>query len=600
MEKYLDFSVQKSRMEMDMVRIRKETIMRRAKLTALVLSLAMAMSTAGAFACTGVYIGSEASLDGTTIVGRSEDQGKGFYSKMFKVEPRKTEAGRYYVDEGVEQEGFKVPLPETTYKYTYVPDSSDLEDGQYPGSCTNEYGVVVVGTVSASPKAAFEEQDPYVHPGLREAILPGLIACQVKTARGAVDKLAELTDKYGSEEGNILFFVDKKEAWIFESYGGHQYAAMKMPKDKVSVFGNHFMIGQVNKNDHRNFVFSDGLFETMEKAGGVVIENGKYNLVKSISDYPREDYNNMRNWGGMKLLAPSKAGAYSDNTYYPLFYKPDHKVSVGRVMDVFRYRYEGTEFDMMKPGNEGMRAIGVARSSQVHIVQNFKFLPSDTCNLQWLAMGNAEHSVFIPAFSGITDTHPAYQVDGSYKYNHDSLYSATKRMNVASYDRQFLSQGVKDYWKLQEKMMIRDTKKELAKIGRAYAKGRDNGRTYVTELSKEYAEEQYKNSDALFDELLFTSINNVNDRPDNGRKAVFVPNIDLVKCAKAAGYYVNSEDGETYTFTKYNKTAKYVVKAGEKNCTARIKGTTKNVELSRAPYVENGVLYAPTDFARTL
>ena len=574
--------------------------MRRAKIVALVLSFAMVMSTAGAFACTGVYIGSDASKDGTTIVGRSEDQGRGFYSKMFKVEPRKTEAGRYYVDEGVDQEGFKVPLPKTTYKYTYVPDSSDLEDGQYPGSCTNEYGVVVVGTVSASPKAAFEEQDPYVHPGLREAILPGLIACQVKTARGAVDKIAELTDKYGSEEGNILFFVDKKEAWIFESYGGHQYAAMKMPKDKVSVFGNHFMIGQVDKNDHKNFVFSKGLFKTMKKAGGVVKENGKYNLVKSISDFPRESYNNMRNWGGMKMLAPSKAGEYSNETYYPLFYKPDQKVSVDRVMDVFRYRYEGTEFDMMKPGNEGMRAIGVARSSQVHVVQNFKDLPKDTCNLQWLAMGNAEHSVFIPAFSGITETHPAYHIDGSYKYNHDSLYSATKRMNVASYDRQFLSQGVKDYWKLQEKMMIRDTKKEMNKIRKAYATSRKTGRAYVTDLSMGYADEQYKNSDALFDELLFTAINNVNDRPDNGRKAVFVPNIDLEKYAKSAGYKVKDNNDGTYTFTKRNKTAKYVVTVGSKEATARIKGTTKTIELSHAPYVDNGVLYAPTDFARTL
>ena len=575
--------------------------MRRAKIVALVLSLAMVMSTAGAFACTGVYIGSDASKDGTTIVGRSEDQGRGFYSKMFKVQPRITQSGRYYVDEGVDQEGFKVKLPKTTYKYTYVPDSSDLEDGQYPGSCTNEYGLVVVGTVSASPSKAFEEQDPYVHPGLREAILPGLIACQTKTARGAVEKLADLTDKYGSEEGNILFFVDKKEAWIFESYGGHQYAAMKMPKDKVSVFGNHFMIGKVDRNDHRNFVFSKDLFKTIDKAGNAVIEDGKYNLVKSISDYPREDYNNMRNWGGMMLLAPSKAGAYSDDTYYPLFYKPDQKVSVDRVMDVFRYRYEGTEFDMMKPGNEGLRPIGVARSSQVHIVQNFKDLPRDTCNLQWLAMGNAEHSVFIPAFSGITETHPAYNIDGSYKYNHDSLYSATKRMNVASYDRQFLSSGVKDYWKLQEKMMIHDTKKELSKIRKAYAKGKNRGRNYVTDLSKGYAEEQYQNSDALFDELLFTAINNVNDRPDNERKAVFVPNIDLEKYAKSAGYRVRtSDDGNTYTFTKRNGSAKYVVTAGDTNCSARIKGTSKTIELSHAPYVEDGVLYAPTDFVRTL
>ena len=159
--------------------------MRRLKLVALVMTLAMVISTASAFACTGAYVGKDVSEDGTTIIARSEDQGTGAYAKMFKVQPRVTKAGRYYVDEGEDQKGFKVPLPKTTYKYTYVPDVSTHGDGEYPASCTNEYGLAVVGTVSASPSEAYEAADPFKETGtgLREAILPGLIACQAKTAR---------------------------------------------------------------------------------------------------------------------------------------------------------------------------------------------------------------------------------------------------------------------------------------------------------------------------------------------------------------------------------------------------------------------------------
>ena len=154
--------------------------MRRLKLVALVMTLAMVISTASAFACTGAYVGKDVSEDGTTIIARSEDQGTGAYAKMFKVQPRVTKAGRYYVDEGEDQKGFKVPLPKTTYKYTYVPDVSTHGDGEYPASCTNEYGLAVVGTVSASPSEAYEAADPFKETGtgLREAILPGLIACQ--------------------------------------------------------------------------------------------------------------------------------------------------------------------------------------------------------------------------------------------------------------------------------------------------------------------------------------------------------------------------------------------------------------------------------------
>ena len=110
--------------------------MRRLKLVALVMTLAMVISTASAFACTGAYVGKDVSEDGTTIIARSEDQGTGAYAKMFKVQPRVTKAGRYYVDEGEDQKGFKVPLPKTTYKYTYVPDVSTHGDGEYPASCT--------------------------------------------------------------------------------------------------------------------------------------------------------------------------------------------------------------------------------------------------------------------------------------------------------------------------------------------------------------------------------------------------------------------------------------------------------------------------------
>lgn len=87
--------------------------MRRLKLVAFVMTLAMVISTASAFACTGAYVGKDVSEDGTTIIARSEDQGTGAYAKMFKVQPRVTKAGRYYVDEGEDQKGFKVPLPKT-------------------------------------------------------------------------------------------------------------------------------------------------------------------------------------------------------------------------------------------------------------------------------------------------------------------------------------------------------------------------------------------------------------------------------------------------------------------------------------------------------
>ena len=74
--------------------------MRKLKLIVMTVILTMIVTTSGAFACTGMYVGKDVSAEGTTVIARSEDQGSGSYNKMFKVQERVTKSGRYYVDEG--------------------------------------------------------------------------------------------------------------------------------------------------------------------------------------------------------------------------------------------------------------------------------------------------------------------------------------------------------------------------------------------------------------------------------------------------------------------------------------------------------------------
>ncbi len=555
------------------------------------------VSTAKASACTGVYVGKKASADGSAIVGRSEDQGSGAYNKRFYVRPAISEAGRTYVDTGDGQENFSVPLPEKTYKYTYIPDSSDAGDGEYPACSMNEYGLTVVATVTAAAKDEYLELDPYITPGLREAILAGVLAAQCKTARESVDKLAEMMEEYGSAEGNILFFVDQKEAWMFECYGGHGYAAMKMPEDKVAVFGNNFMIETVDREDKENFVISEKLFDLMDKLGPV-IEAGKYNIAKSISVNPREEVSNMRTWVGHKILAPSTVGAYSDEIFYPLFYTPDEKVTVETVMDIFRNRYEDTIYDMRTPENKGRRPIGVTRTGEVHIVQTFDHLPEDSCHLQWLALGNAEHSVFIPAFGGITDTNEAYHVDGS-RYDDNSMYSANKKIcAIAETDREFLSKGTKDFWKIQEQLMIKEMNEEVSKVEAVYAQGLEAGRKYVTDLAEHYAEKQFKNSKLLFDDLFWTMTGNADDRVDNQKKRHFVTETEVSEWTKLSDYELSEKDTEMYSLKKDDK--EYVLKIGDKRCNVKHGEEEYEIMLTLTPEVIDGRLYAPVDFLMDL
>ena len=493
--------------------------MKKFKAIAIVLMLSMVFQTTFASACTGMYVGKDASKSGNTIIARSEDQGGGCYNNLFKVQKRITKAGRYMKDTGENQKGFKVPLPKTTYKYTYVPNWTGDPEGEYPASCMNEYGLAVVGTITAFSNDRYLELDPMKQPGtgLREAILPALIACQCKTSKGAVNKLANLLDRYGSEEGNILFFSDKKEAWIFEIYGGHGYCAMKMPTDKVAVFGNQFNIGRVDKDDKDTYVFSDNLFDVMDEMGPV-IEDGQYNIVKTVGE-ELGDYGNMRTWRGHQVLAPSTAGSYSTNTYYDLFYKPDYKVSALDLMNLYRDRYQGTSYDMQL--HPEYRPIGVTRQSNVHIIETFRDLPSDTCQLQWLTVGGAEGNVFIPAFSGITDTYKAYKVDGK-SFNENSAYFTFRKVSaLAQTDRDYLMDGVNKFYQAQEQKMYKEVYKKVKDIKKAYKKSKKSGRKYVTNYAKNLAKKQIANAKKLYKQLILVQIDNLNDR--NGeQKTVFV------------------------------------------------------------------------------
>ena len=213
--------------------------------SAMALAATIILSTAtGAFACTDLYVGKEVSEDGTTIIARSEDISAS-YDKLEVVIPASDEPGRIIEDIN----DFAYPLPDHTYKYTRMEDYSTAGDGLYAAYCTNEMGVAITGTVSASGCAAYREADPTVETGLREAVLPAIAAATSATAKEAVEVLAAVVNEYGSAEGNVILVADQTETWIMEFYGGKQYAAMKLPEDQVAVFGNHFMLGAIDPED---------------------------------------------------------------------------------------------------------------------------------------------------------------------------------------------------------------------------------------------------------------------------------------------------------------------------------------------------------------
>ena len=223
------------------------------------LLLLFCLFSGTAHACTGVYIGREATTDGSVIIARSNDT-QGNFPQRMTVVPRIEQDQDRQMPVDNEHSSF-FDLPNTTFKYIGTPfmASAQLENGtgMDDAVCINEYGVAMTMSVTAFSNKAAMAADPWIAHGITETTMNQLVLAVSRSAREAVQKLSQLIDQYGSSETNIALIIDQKEAWYVEMYTGHQYAAVKLPEDKVSVLGNEFNLEYLS--DYADCITSENL-----------------------------------------------------------------------------------------------------------------------------------------------------------------------------------------------------------------------------------------------------------------------------------------------------------------------------------------------------
>lgn len=457
----------------------------------------MALTSIGsAFACTGTIVGSDWTDDGSTIVARTEDISAN-HAKNFIVHPRTTyKAGEMFQDVTT---GFTYPQPSVAYQYSSVPDTDIEADGYYGEIGFNEYGVSVDATVSASANEKAQAADPYVADGLREADIVDVILPRVKSAREGVNLVAKILEEKGAAEGNVFTIADKDEVWYIEIYTGHRFAAYKVPDDVVAVFPNCFMLGEVDLNNAERYVASKDLISFAKENGFYQEHNGKFHAALSYSE-PISGGNRDRAWAGQNFLG--HAVDY-DAPVFDLFFTPDDpadKISVKDVMELQRYRNEGT--DKTPEKDSSVRTIGTERSAEAHIVQFKDQYPKELGGLLWMTMGNPEHAVYLPSFGNIEDTADAYQVD-AVAYDADSAYWKFRSLSTLSeLNREKYGAGVRAYWDAYENALIEKQAETDAEVIAMMAKNEDKAADYTTALAETIANDAMNKADTMFSELM--------------------------------------------------------------------------------------------------
>lgn len=121
----------------------------------LAVTAVMTLSSTGALACTGYYVGKQASASGHTIIGHTVDAWNTAQAKQV-VYPHSEEPGRT-VTVGANE----VPLPDVTYQYTSTP----FIEGLWDNAVANEMGVTMTGSVTTYISDGIMAADPYVQDG---------------------------------------------------------------------------------------------------------------------------------------------------------------------------------------------------------------------------------------------------------------------------------------------------------------------------------------------------------------------------------------------------------------------------------------------------
>jgi dipeptidase len=297
---------------------------------------------------------------------------------------------------------------------------------------------------------------------------------RAKTAREAIAVVDALCREYGyGSSGETFSIADKNEAWIMELIGkgpgqkGIVWVAARVPDGFITAHANMSRITTFPLNDPDNWLCSSDVVTFAIERGFYKTDSGKPFSFREAY-HPRQGPDQQRAcagrvWSICRRAAPSRN--FSDAYFrgaagaedYPLFVKPDKRLSVGDVMALMRDHYEGTPYDMTKGIDAGPfgsplrlrelafsvegkgymweRPISTQQAGFVVVTQSRNGLPDAVGGLTWFTPDEASTSCFIPLYCSI-GTLPEPYTRGEYrKFTWDSAWWVTNLVSNLAYDR---------------------------------------------------------------------------------------------------------------------------------------------------------------------
>ena len=388
--------------------------------------------------CTSILVTKGASQDGSVMITYACDAE---FLPHLKYIPAEDHEENEYIELD-DWNGGTVKIKQVPHTYAVV-------------GLINEHQVAI-GETTTSGRKELQNPEGLLHYGM----LMQLMLQRAKTAKEGVLVIVNLVEEYGYNSTMEAFSIsDPKEAWILEMIGPGQggkgaiWVALRVPDGYVSCHANLSRIGEIPFKDKKNCMYS-------KNVKSLAIEKGYYDPNSGKPFRFNEAYGAIdplglrtcatRVWSVFNRCAPSLNlssdyhRAVDGAEPYPLWIKPDKKLSVQDVMALTRDHYEGTEFDMtigIDASDFGSpyrwrpltwevdsvkytweRPVATQQTAFSFISQSRSWLPNPIGGIYWYGIDDAYTTCFVPFYCSITDIPEAFNSGDLQKFSWDSAW----------------------------------------------------------------------------------------------------------------------------------------------------------------------------------
>ena len=295
---------------------------------------------------------------------------------------------------------------------------------------------------------------------------------RASSAREAILIMDALAKEYGYRDtGESFSIADKDEAWILDFIGkgkhgsGAVWVAARVPDGYISAHANQSRITTINWVDKKNWMWSEDVVEFARNMGWHSGPDSEFSFADSYAPPTSQSLLlcESRVWSIFNRAAPSAnySAAYwrgvEGANPYPLFIKPDKKISVQDVMNFHRDHYHDTPYYTGTGVGAGPfenpyrwrpltfklegdttqycweRTISQVQTAFSFITQARNYLPDPIGGICWYSVDDTYSTVWMPFYLATESVPPSLAGGSPVEFSWESAFWIFSMVNNFSY-----------------------------------------------------------------------------------------------------------------------------------------------------------------------